>query len=253
MSDVPHWPHDCGVVAATRAPAPHGGRFQAAQAPRSLCDPTCRRSSSQRRAECTGAGVRPPVRRGVSAAFSAAFLPFVGGIVPPERHIRRAGVVGYGQLSDLFTLAHVAGNVRRYPAWLVETQTPFVLLAGRAVVHKRSARRRPSGACWLRALTFACYVPHGCGRLAVSRSASCLPVMIGLSAPCRAAADRAPDAWRAAGLLSAWLTGAFSADHVSRSRAVFRLKDPRSLSTRRRARAPTSRQRGDLPRSKAAA
>jgi len=36
---------------------------------------------------------------------------------------------GYGAVSDIFAFAHVAPNVSRYGSWLVQAQTPLVLLA----------------------------------------------------------------------------------------------------------------------------
>jgi hypothetical protein len=36
---------------------------------------------------------------------------------------------GYGSTDALFSLAHVGPNLARYPRWLLETQTPFLLLA----------------------------------------------------------------------------------------------------------------------------
>ncbi len=36
---------------------------------------------------------------------------------------------GYGSTDALFSFAHVAPNLARYPRWLVETETPFVALA----------------------------------------------------------------------------------------------------------------------------
>src|SRR5207342_3205794 len=36
---------------------------------------------------------------------------------------------GYGSTDALFSLAHVGPNLARYPRWLLETETPFVVLA----------------------------------------------------------------------------------------------------------------------------
>jgi hypothetical protein len=38
-------------------------------------------------------------------------------------------VSGYGRTDVLFSLAHVAPNLARYPRWLMETETPFILAA----------------------------------------------------------------------------------------------------------------------------
>lgn len=39
---------------------------------------------------------------------------------------------GYGQAGDLFSMTRVASNLSRYAAWLIEVQTPLVLLAAAA-------------------------------------------------------------------------------------------------------------------------
>ncbi len=36
---------------------------------------------------------------------------------------------GYGSFSQLFSLDHLGPNLARYPRWLVETETPFILVA----------------------------------------------------------------------------------------------------------------------------
>src|SRR5437868_3010221 len=36
---------------------------------------------------------------------------------------------GYGDTGALFSLAHLGPNAARYPRWLLETHTPFLLLA----------------------------------------------------------------------------------------------------------------------------
>jgi hypothetical protein len=96
------------------------------------------------------------------AVFSAAVLPFM--IVTLALNAAMHGSPldsGYGRLSDLFTLEHVRGNISRYPVWLVETETPFVLLAFAAPFNRRLGRSRE--AWWLIAFalaTFACYVPY---------------------------------------------------------------------------------------------
>jgi len=59
-------------------------------------------------------------------------------------------------------LANVRGNLVRYPVWLVETQTPFILLAFAAPwVSRQSTRRRD--AWWLLSFalaTFGCYISY---------------------------------------------------------------------------------------------
>ncbi len=69
---------------------------------------------------------------------------------------------GYGDLSFLFKVEHVWPNLQRYPLWLLETETPIVLLALLAPRLTRDSltRRR---ALWLLGFTaavFACYIPY---------------------------------------------------------------------------------------------
>ncbi len=69
---------------------------------------------------------------------------------------------GYGDLSLLFRLEHVWPNLQRYPVWLIETETPIVLLALAAPVLARDSltRRR---VLWLMAFAtavFGCYIPY---------------------------------------------------------------------------------------------
>jgi hypothetical protein len=69
---------------------------------------------------------------------------------------------GYGDLSFLFRLEHVWPNLQRYPVWLIQTETPIVLLAlatpwlaRDSVSHRR--------VLWLLAFAlavFACYIPY---------------------------------------------------------------------------------------------
>lgn len=95
--------------------------------------------------------------------FAAGSVPFVISILVLNRAMHGGALEsGYGKLGDLFTLAHVAGNLRRYPMWLIETQTPSVLLALIApLVLRQQGRERL--AWWLIAfalVTFACYLPY---------------------------------------------------------------------------------------------
>src|SRR6185436_1727007 len=69
---------------------------------------------------------------------------------------------GYGNLSFLFRLEHVWPNLQRYPVWLLQTETPLVLLALAApwLIRDQFARRR---SFWLLAFAvavFACYIPY---------------------------------------------------------------------------------------------
>jgi hypothetical protein len=77
---------------------------------------------------------------------------------------------GYGGLDALFRLAHVPLNLERFSRWLVETQSPFVLLGLLApfVIWRRQRRARTNGdtvayamLCWLVAVgAFAAYLAY---------------------------------------------------------------------------------------------
>jgi 4-amino-4-deoxy-L-arabinose transferase-like glycosyltransferase len=66
-----------------------------------------------------------------------AFLSFAVGAVPGAAamawlNAARYGsslTSGYGSTDILFSLAHIGPNLARYPRWLLETETPFVLAA----------------------------------------------------------------------------------------------------------------------------
>lgn len=67
---------------------------------------------------------------------------------------------GYAPLSELYQLRHVPFNLNRYPRWMVQTQTPLILLGFAApLVARRNA------AVWLlfvfMALAIASYIPYG--------------------------------------------------------------------------------------------
>ena len=69
---------------------------------------------------------------------------------------------GYGDLSFLFRVEHVWPNLQRYPVWLIQTETPIVLLAVAApwLAHDSLSRRR---VLWLLGFifaVFACYIPY---------------------------------------------------------------------------------------------
>jgi hypothetical protein len=62
--------------------------------------------------------------------FLGAVVPGVAGLFALS--FARFGSVlasGYGDPGVLFSLAHVGPNLARYPRWILETQTPIVLLA----------------------------------------------------------------------------------------------------------------------------
>lgn len=96
------------------------------------------------------------------AAFAAGVLPFIV-IVMALQNAMYGGPLksGYGSVGMLFSAAHIAPNLARYPKWLIETQTPFLALALAAPFVARGDARR--SAWWLLAFsgaTFACYVAY---------------------------------------------------------------------------------------------
>jgi hypothetical protein len=104
--------------------------------------------------------VRALLSRGV--AFAAGVLPFIA-IVMALQNAMYGGPLksGYGSVGMLFSAAHIAPNLARYPRWLIETQTPFLALAlGAPFLARADARRR---AWWLLAFagaTLACYLAY---------------------------------------------------------------------------------------------
>jgi mono/diheme cytochrome c family protein len=53
---------------------------------------------------------------------------------------------GYGDLGALFSMDHIGPNLRRYPAWLLQTHTPIVLLALAATIGFSSIGSSPAAA-----------------------------------------------------------------------------------------------------------
>src|SRR5262249_4350396 len=76
-------------------------------------------------------------KRGLSPFPKRGLSPFLGAAVPGVAvllalNVARYGGLfasGYGDAGSLFSLAHVGPNLARYPRWILETHTPFVLLA----------------------------------------------------------------------------------------------------------------------------
>lgn len=69
---------------------------------------------------------------------------------------------GYGDLGSLFKLEHIWPNLQRYPAWLLQTETPIVLLALVApwLMPDPVARRRAFWLSGFAAAVFACYIAY---------------------------------------------------------------------------------------------
>jgi hypothetical protein len=112
----------------------------------------------------TGAALRSVALFALPLALAAAFLGWL--------NLRLYGspfAWGYGAPSELFALGNVAVNARRYTGWLLETQTPLLLLALAAPLAARFARGRATGIppeahAWLglafAAVVAACYLPY---------------------------------------------------------------------------------------------
>lgn len=97
------------------------------------------------------------------ATFAAAVLPFALMVMALQNAMYGGPLTsGYGDLGALFTIDHILPNLRRYPRWLLETQTPFVVLA-LAAPWVCGSRAGASAAWWLfafAAATLACYLPY---------------------------------------------------------------------------------------------
>jgi hypothetical protein len=77
-------------------------------------------------------GSSPISQRGLSAFLWFALGAAPAGIVMLMLNAARYGgalASGYGDSGVLFAWAHVAPNLARYPRWLLETQSPLLLLA----------------------------------------------------------------------------------------------------------------------------
>ncbi len=112
-------------------------------------------------------------RLGRAAAVIVGLLPFLIAVGAVQHLLYGSPFSsGYGSLDALFRLSHVPANLARYPRWLVETQSPVVLLglAAPLAVWLQGRRatdtecgRRVGYAClnWLFALgAFAAYLPY---------------------------------------------------------------------------------------------
>lgn len=85
---------------------------------------------------------RSPARVKSLTRFTLAAIP--GFVAFAWLNTARYGspfVSGYGETSGLFALSHVLPNLARYPRWLIETETPFIVLS---LASPFVARRRRS-------------------------------------------------------------------------------------------------------------
>jgi hypothetical protein len=97
--------------------------------------------------------------------IAAGLVPGVLGVALVQHVVYGSALSsGYGSLDVLFRLAHVGPNLRRYPGWLIETQTPLVLLG--LVSPLVSWRLAPSRLAYALLLlffalgAFAAYLPY---------------------------------------------------------------------------------------------
>ena len=110
--------------------------------------------------------IRPiPFRRVMRTwvAFGIGLLPSVVTVAMLQNAMYGGPLKsGYGDLSFLFKIEHVWPNLQRYPLWLLETETPIVLLALLAPRLTRDAltRRRALWLLGFAAAVFACYIPY---------------------------------------------------------------------------------------------
>jgi hypothetical protein len=94
---------------------------------------------------------------------------FVGGALPGAAVLFGVNTMvygsalgsGYGDPAFLFSFDHVSSNLARYPQWLVDTQTPWVLLGAVAPFVVPATSRRLAVACLaFAALLAAIYLPY---------------------------------------------------------------------------------------------
>jgi hypothetical protein len=81
-------------------------------------------------------------RRRRAAAFLLPVVVAAAGFAGWQRALFGGPTeTGYGSVADLFSLEHVLPNLARYPAWVLETQTPLILaaLAAPLVTGRRAA------------------------------------------------------------------------------------------------------------------
>lgn len=95
--------------------------------------------------------------------FAAALAPFVFLVALLQNAMYGSPLrSGYGSLGLLFKLEHVWPNLQRYPVWLLQTETPIVLVAllGPWLLRDPLARRRAVCLLAFVVAVFACYIPY---------------------------------------------------------------------------------------------
>jgi hypothetical protein len=77
---------------------------------------------------CSPAGLRTRVRNAL--IFAVATLPGCVAVALINDHLYGSPFEsGYGSTEELFRMEYLGTNLSTYPRWLVETETPFILLA----------------------------------------------------------------------------------------------------------------------------
>jgi hypothetical protein len=164
-------------------------------------------------------------------AFGMASLPFTLAVMALQNAMYGGPLKsGYGELGALFTLDHLWPNLLRYPLWLLETQTPFVVLS-LAAPWVRELRATRSETWWLLAFaaaTLACYLPYVVFEAwwYLRFVLPAIAVMLSLSAAVASSVvSRLPSEWRTPALGLA--CGMLVVFHVTTAahRQVFELRD----------------------------
>ena len=147
------------------------------------------------------------------APFAAGLLPGPISIAVLYRGLYGSAVTsGYGTLGDLFRLEWLGDNFTHYSAWLLETQSPAILLAAAALlVRKTIVTRLLFVYCGLVFACYALYVPFD-GWHFVRFLLPAIPVLLVMSAGVALTlVARLPLAWRGTTVvaLSALLCGTY--------------------------------------------
>jgi hypothetical protein len=150
MSDVPAaagWLAALAVLAGGRAPFPGGLAAAVAILVRPNLAPLAVPLAALA-ASAMPEGATPRRRAIATGSFAAGVLPGVIAVAALNRALYGSFLrSGYGDPSQLFSVAHVVPNLERYFRWLTETHTPWVLLALLApFVMERSERTGGPGA-----------------------------------------------------------------------------------------------------------
>jgi hypothetical protein len=179
-----------------------------------------------------------------------AWMRWVAGAVPGFAALAVLNAIrygspfatGYGSASDLFSAAHVASNLARYPRWFVETESPLAVLAvaapwatGGDRARRRLAMVALTSAALVAAPYFAYTVFDDWWYLRFMLPIVPVVLVYGVAV----ALGGIPDAFRvAAAILLASVVGAWCV-HVATTRHVFELQalESRFILTGRYARA----------------